>query len=116
MQKTLLLLLLLTFIGSFSYAQSDNQSNNPELEITEKGKRLEATIACLDRLEAPTKYNVFAEQFVTLPNFPKKNSSVKSEELKNKIDSFFKEHPSLIDEVRNARKKAHDKLYGPRPY
>lgn len=116
MKKTILLSILLALFGTYSYAQSDNQTNNPELEITEDGKRLEATIACLDRLEAPTKYNAFAEEFVSLPNFPKKNSSTKSEQLKSEIDTFFKNNPQLIDKVRAARKEAHDELYGSRPY
>lgn len=116
MKKIILLTLLSTLFGTNIYAQSDNQPNNPELEITEDGKRLEATIACLDRLEAPTKYNAFAESFVSDPNFPKKSSNKTTEDLKKAVDQYFKNNPGLIDKVRSERKKAHDQLYGSRPY
>lgn len=97
-------------------AQSDNQTNNPELEITEEGKRLEATLICLDAIEAATKYNNFAKQFISLPNFPQKTNLITSEELRKNINNYFINHPNLIDKVRSARKKAHDNLYGKRPY
>lgn len=97
-------------------AQSDNQTNNPELEITEEGKRLEATLICLDAIEAPTKYNEFAKQFITLPSFPQKTNLITSEKLRKNINNYFINHPNLIDKVRLERKIAHDKLYGKRPY
>lgn len=116
MKKIVFLMILVALFGASTYAQSDNQPNNPELEITEDGKRLEATIICLDAIEAPTKYNAFAKQFITLPNFPQKTPTLSSENLRKNIDQYFKDHPELIDKVRDERKKAHDKLYGPRPY
>lgn len=108
--------MLTVAVTVYSNAQSAaDKNNNSELAITEDGKRLEATIICLDAVEAPTKYNEFAKQFITLPSFPKKlNSS--NEDLKKNIDNWFKNNPSMIDKVRTERKKAHDALYGPRPY
>ncbi|MDF1673979.1 MAG: hypothetical protein P1U41_10760 [Vicingaceae bacterium] len=116
MNKNLLLTILLIIFGLSSYAQSDNQTGNPELQITEEGKRLEATLICLDALEAPTKYNEFAKQFITLPNFPQKSLSLSSEDLRKNINQYFINHPKMIDNVRDERKKAHDKIYGSRPY
>ena len=115
MSRILLLTTLLLAFGLSTNAQSDNQTNNPELQITEEGKRLEATIICLDAIDAPTKYNAFAQQFITLPNFPQKSVGLSSQALKENIYKYFKSHPNLIDKVRSERKKAHDILYGVRP-
>ena len=115
MSRILLLTIILLAFGLGTKAQSDNQIGNLELQITEEGKRLEATIICLDAIEAPTKYNAFAVQFITLPNFPQKAPSLSSQSLKENIDKYFKSHPDLIDKVRSERKKAHDILYGARP-
>lgn len=71
MSRILLLTIILLAFGLNTKAQSDNQAGNPELHITEEGKRLEATIICLDAIDAPTKYNAFATPFISLPNFPK---------------------------------------------
>ena len=115
MKRILLLSLLLFAFGLNTKAQTDNQLGNPELQITEEGKRLEATIICLDAIEAPTKYNAFATPFITLPNFPQKLATLSSQALKENIDNYFKSHSELIDKVRSERKKAHDILYGVRP-
>lgn len=115
MERILLLTLLLFVFGLNTKAQADNQSGNPELQITQEGKCLEATIICLDAIEAPTKYNAFANQFITLLNFPKKSSDLTRQELKEKINQYFKSHSDLIDKVRSERKKSHDILYGVRP-
>ncbi|MDF1673981.1 MAG: hypothetical protein P1U41_10770 [Vicingaceae bacterium] len=112
-------LLLVAFSSLFTIdlnAQSDNQTHNSELKITEDGKRLEATIICLDAIESPTKYNTFAKQFISHPNFPQKTKLITSEKLRENINNYFINHPNLIDKVRLERKKAHDKLYGKRPY
>ena len=115
MNRILLLTIILLTFGLTTKAQSDNQTGNPELQITEEGKRLEATIICLDAIEAPTKYNAFASPFISLPNFPQKTASLSSQALKENIDKYFKSHSELIDKVRSERKKAHDILYGVRP-
>lgn len=110
--------LLATVLTLFTFqvkAQSDNESNTKELEVTEEGKRLEATVICLDAIEAPTKYNAFAKQFISLANFPKKGK-LSTSKLKENINTYFIANPNLIDKVISERKKAHDKLYGKRPY
>ena len=115
--KNILVLIVFAILSGFSaQAQSDSQSNNLELEITEEGKRLEATLICLDAIEVPTKYNAFAKQFISLANFPQKTTYKTNEELRKAIDNYFVNHPNLIDKIRSERKKAHDKLYGERPY
>lgn len=117
MRNILFLIVFSSLLGNINLqAQSDNQTNNPELEISDDGKRLEATIICLDAIEVPTKYNEFAKQFISLPNFPQKTKLITSEELKKNINDYFVNHPNLIDRVRLERKEAHDKLYGKRPY
>lgn len=116
MKKYVLLGILAVSMTVYSNAQTaDDANNNSELTITEEGKRLEATIICLDAVESPTKYNEFAKQFTSLTNFPKKGT-LSSDELKKNIDQWFKNNPSMIDKVREERKKAHDALYGSRPY
>lgn len=95
---------------------SDNPLNKSELEITEEGKRLEAIIVCMDAIEAPTKYNEFAKSFISLPGFPKKTDFQTTEKLKEAIDAWFKKNVLVIDKVRLERKKAHDQLYGKRPF
>lgn len=115
MERILLISLLLLAFGLNTKAQSDNESGNPELQITEEGKRLEATIICLDAIEAPTKYNAFANQFIILPNFPQNSQNLSSQSLKEQIDKYFKSNPELIDKIRAERKKAHDILYGVKP-
>ncbi len=115
MKKSYLLTSLFVVLSVFSYAQSDQQVSNSELTITQDGKRLEATIVCLDALEAPTKYNEFAKQFTSMPNFPKNSSAITNAQLRSSIDTWFKNNPTVIDQVRSEQKKAHDILYGPRP-
>lgn len=116
MKKHYLIGLLALIFSGLAFSQSDNVQNNPELEITLEGKRLEATLICLDALEAPTEYNEFANQFISLPNFPQKSSTLSSQQLKENINDYFINHPELVDIVRSERKKAHDILYGTRPY
>ncbi len=116
MKKHILLGILAVVLTTYSSAQSaDDTSGNPELKMTEEGSRLEATVICLDAIEAPTKYNEFAKQFTSLANFPKKGT-LSSDELKKNIDQWFKNNPSMIEKVREERKKAHDILYGAHPY
>lgn len=107
---------LLALIATYSYSQSDNVSNNPELQITKEGKRLEAVVSCLDAIEAPTKFNAYAKPFITLPDFPKNSTSITREQLRKNIDQYFKDHPNLITEVREAARKANEKFYGPSTY
>lgn len=115
--KRLILLGLLASIASMSNAQSDNvQANHPELTITENQKRLEATVYCVDVQMEVAPHNEFALQFISLPNFPQKTSLITKEQLHVLIDKYFQEHPDVVDKVRTARKEAHDKLYGARPY
>lgn len=102
--------------SSLGYSQSTDDSNQKELKITEEGKLLEATVICLDAIESPTKYNSFANNIITLEGFPKKVAYNKSEDLKQAINNWFIENPIYIDKIRTERKKAHDKLYGKRPY
>ncbi|MDF1671974.1 MAG: hypothetical protein P1U41_00580 [Vicingaceae bacterium] len=116
MKKTLLFISAILLLHLVLDAQSDNNQNKLELEITEDGKRLEATVLCLDAIEAPTKYNEFAKRFINLPGFPKKTEFQSTEELKGAIDTWFKKNVSVIDKVRIERKKAHDQIYGKRPF
>jgi len=115
MKKILIFIVTILFFQLALIAQTDNE-NNAELKITEAGKRLEATIICLDAIEAPTKYNDFAKSFINLPGFPKKTEFQSTEELKGAIDTWFKKNVLVIDKVRLERKKAHDQLYGKRPF
>ena len=112
MKKSIFLLALLALIGNGIYAQSSDQNTS---EATPEQNRLEATIICLDAVEAPTKYNAFAKQFILAPGFPKKGLS-STEEYRKAINDWFKSNPLEVDKVLTERKKAHDKLYGPRPY
>ena len=116
MKNIILLIVFSSIIGTNLQAQSDNQVNNSELNISDDGRRLEATVVCLDAIEAPTKYNAFAKQYISLPNFPQKTNLISSEDLRKNINNYFIKHPVLIDKVRSERKKSHDELYGKRPY
>ena len=100
-------------VGISVKAQSPDQTTAP---ITKEQYRFEATIICLDAIEAPTKYNEFAKQFINQPSFPKEKKADSSDELKTQIDTWLKAHPSVVNQVLTERKKAHDILYGPRPY
>lgn len=117
MKKFLLFIALLALGTSYCSAQSDNvQPTDPELTITEDQKRLEATVYCVDYLLQPASHNEFAKQFVGLPGFPQNIDGETKETLHIRVDNYFQTHTELIDKVRAERKKAHDKLYGPRPY
>ena len=116
MKRFYLLGLLALLATNFSYAQSDNVQNNPELTITEDQKRLEATVYCVDIQMEVAPHNEFARQFVSLPGFPQNSPTLTKEQLHTLVDQYFKDHAELVDQVRAERKKAHDKLYGHRPY
>ena len=94
-------------------AQSTDQVTH---NVTFEEKKLEALVICMDAIEVPTKYNEFATQFINSPSFPKKETSESQNEYKAKIDQWLKDNPTIVDEIMTERKKAHDKLYGPRPY
>jgi hypothetical protein len=111
MKKNIFLLALATLFWGALSAQSTDQTT---LTITKEQQRLEATIICLDAIEAPTKYNEFAKPFITKSTFPKANNS--HDELKKDINDWLVEHPSEVNKILAERKKAHDILYGPRPY
>jgi len=113
MRKIIFLAAFLTFVLSNISAQSNTDN---QLTITIEDKKVEATAICLDAIESPTKYNEFAKQFISLPNFPQKTNFITAKELKIKIESWLLEHPKEIDKILLERKKAHDILYGPRPY
>lgn len=113
----LIIMALLATIASVGYSQSDNvPANHPELSITEDQKRLEATFYCVDVQIEVAQHNEFALQFISLPNFPQKTASITKEQLTVLVDKYFQDHPDLVDKVRIARKEAHDKIYGTRPY
>lgn len=105
------LILLITF-GNKSMAQADAIQNN----ITIKDKLVEVTAICIDAIEAPTVYNEFVTPYISLPDFPKKTTSTTIVDLRKNIYNYLVQHPNLIDKIREERKKAHDKLYGPRQY
>lgn len=113
MKKPTLLIALLALIGNSFYAQSDNQNTSPE---SPEGNRIEATIICLDAIEAPTIYNAFCEQFIQQKSFPKKTTSISLQDFKNEIENWLISNPENINKILAERKKAHDILYGPRPY
>lgn len=113
MKKYVLLSFLIALMAVYSSAQT---TDAVELTITEDGKRIEATAICADAVEAPTRYNEFAKQFITLPNFPVKKGSVTSETYKKEISEWLATNPSLVDKILIERKKAHDILYGSRPF
>lgn len=116
MRKLLLFTFIIGAISGTSFAQSDINANKDELIITEKGKILEATIICLDFIEAPTKYNKFAQPFISLPSFPQKEDYKNKETLRLVIEEWFKSHPEQTEAIRKKRKAEHDKLYGERPF
>ena len=113
MIKYLSLVALLTLFATTVNAQSADQTSIP---TTQEEKLLEATIICLDAAEAPTKYNEFAYQFINTSSFPKKEIAVSENEYKTKIKDWLISNPMIIDKIISERKKAHDKLYGSRPY
>ncbi len=104
---------LLAIIGSNIYAQSADQVTS---SATPKQNRFEATVICLDAIEAPTKYNAYAKQFVDTPSFPKKSTAISEDDYKKEIDSWLIENPTMTEKILTERKKSHDILYGPRPY
>lgn len=106
---------MLAFFGSNINAQSaaDQVSSST---YTQAEKLWDATIICWDAAEAPTKHNAFAKQFINASSFPVKKASAKEKEFQNEIKTWLSANPSLIDKVLVERKKAHDILYGPRPY
>jgi len=108
-------LFLISIFMLFYHYNNAQSADAVTLEITIEHKLLEATIICLDAVETPTIYNEFAKSFIEKPSFPQKN--VNSElEFKILITNWLKENPLYLDEILIERKKAHDKLYGSRPY
>ena len=113
MIKYFSLFLLLTLFVTTANAQSADQTSIP---TSQEEKLLEATIICLDAAEAPTEYNEFVIQFITTTSFPKKEIAASEDEYKTKIKDWLISNPMIIDKIISERKKAHDKLYGSRPY
>lgn len=103
----------LTLLGNGIYAQSADQ--NPT-SATPEQNRFEATLICLDAIEAPTKFNAFAKQFINSPSFPKKTNVIKQDEYKKEINAWLIANPTMTNKILIERKKSHDKLYGPRPH
>lgn len=108
------LLIISIFVMFYHYSNAQN-ADAVSLEITIEEKLLEATIICLDAIEVPTENNEFAKQFITNPSFPQKQNNSELE-FKILITNWLKENPLYLDEIIIARKKAHDKIYGLRPY
>ncbi|MBL4592714.1 MAG: hypothetical protein JKX68_02740 [Flavobacteriales bacterium] len=113
MKKSIFLLILLTIIGNGIYAQSADQNSST---ATPEQNRLEATIICLDAIEAPTKYNAFAKQFIDAPSLPKKTNTISQDGYRKEINDWLISNPLMVGKILTERKKAHDILYGPRPY
>ena len=113
MKKSIFLLALLAFVGKGLYAQSSDQNTS---EATPEQNRFEATVICIDAVEAPTKYNAFAKEFINIPSFPKKTKENPKDAFKKAINAWLLANPTMAKKILMARKKAHDKLYGPRPY
>ena len=101
MKKYLTLIIAVVLFSGVSFSQSADQVPPT---YSEAEKLLDATIICLDAVEAPTKHNEFAKQFINTPSFQKEISDWLV------INSF------LIDKILIERKKSHDITYGPRPY
>ena len=115
MKKTFFLLVLLALIANVSMAQSDNNKNLTDYTFTEK--ILDVTIICFDAIESPTKYNSFAKEFISVASFPKRKNGETDDEYKGIIAKYIAKLPiSEIEKILSKRKKAHDILYGPRPY
>ena len=104
---------VIALIGGDVFSQSTDQTTLP---ITEEQNRMEATIICLDAVEAPTKFNAFAKQFINKPTFPKRKTDSTQKDYKKEIDKWLIAHPAITNQILVERKKAHDILYGPRPY
>lgn len=114
MKRSIFLIALLALIGNNNiYAQSADQNTS---SATPEQNRLEATIICLDAVEAPTKYNAFAKQFIDTPSFPKKTTTISQDGYRKEINDWLIANPLVVDKILTERKKAHDILYGPRPY
>ena len=111
MKKITFLTVLLALVFCKTNAQSTDQTILP---VTFENKKLEATIVCLDAIENPNKYNEFAKSFIADPTFPKVANS--HDELSKEINLWLINHPLIVDQIVIERKKAHDKLYGYRPY
>ena len=111
MKNILIIIALLALVVTNSSAQSSDQGNT---SYTQTEKLLDATIICLDAAEAPTKYNEFAKQFINVPTFPIKQTT--QENFQKDINDWLVANPLQIEKILIERKKAHDILYGPRPY
>jgi hypothetical protein len=113
MKNSIFLTLLLVISGISINAQSTDQNTLP---ITPEQNRLEATIICIDAIEAPTKYNAFAKQFIDTPSFPQKTTAISQDNYRKEINGWLITNPLVVDKILTERKKSHDILYGSRPY
>ena len=104
---------VMALIGGNAYSQSTDQTTLP---VTQEQNRMEATIICLDAIEAPTKFNAFVKQFINKPSFPKKKTASSQNDYKKEIDILLIANPSMTNQILVERKKAHDILYGTRPH
>ncbi len=107
---------LLALIGNVTFSQTTDPANAQLSEYTTQEKLLDATIMCLDALLAPTKHNEWAKPFLAQDGFPQNVPGSSEEGLKQAILDWFKARPAVLENVLVERKKAHDKLYGTRPY
>lgn len=115
MKKHYLLISFLALIGGTISAQSATDPASASTS-TPAQNRFEATIICMDAVEAPTKYNAFAKPFIQNPSFPVKAPNATQVSYQNDIDTWLTANPQMVSQILVERKKAHDILYGPRPY
>lgn len=118
MKKFYLSFVLLAFISSAIKAQSaaDADAVKNNLTVSVEYKLVEATAICLDAINSPTEYNAYVTPFITTEGFPKKTTNVSPEELKQNIFEYLKARQEVVENILKERKKAHDQLYGVRPY
>ncbi|PCJ27202.1 MAG: hypothetical protein COA97_04350 [Flavobacteriales bacterium] len=112
MGKTICLIALLTLFGGSAFSQADHLISNS----TTAGDRLEATVICLDAIEAPTKYNAYAKEFIDLASFPKKAINLSQDEYRKEINDWLIDNPALVSNILTKKQISNDKLYGPRPH
>ena len=89
-------------------------SSDTDIAITEKYNEISdlETIAIFkDAINFPTKFNKYVEPYLFLENFPKKNDL----DFDDLLSKWIANNPEKIKALYRDRKKAHTKLYGPRP-
>ena len=108
-----LVITLMTLTGSFAFGQSNSNSTTdvPVSTIDHNARLLEAIAIINDAITAPTKYNEYVTPFMDKKSFPKD-----SENFDSDLKQWFLTNPEILEELFIERKKAHTKLYGPRPY